>query len=315
MSKMALNSIDLYLREIGRVPLLTPTQEVEYGKQVQLLVKLQRVREDLVQRLHRNPTMKEWVCAAHLSSSQQLDQILIEGESAKQKMIEANLRLVVAVAKRYQKRHMDLLDLIQEGTLGLERGVIKFDPSRGYKFSTYAYWWIRQGITRAIASQSRTIRLPSHVTEKLNKIKRAQHELAQQLGRTATLPEIAQVVGLPSAQIREYLAFARQPASLNQVIGVGEAKEVERQELLPDERISPDDYVTEIALCEEVIDLLKQLPLQQRKILSLRFGLEDGQALSLSQVGLRLQLSKERVRQLERQALVVLRQYVSFQPQ
>ena len=312
---MALDSIHLYLQEIGRIPLLTPRQEVEYGRRVQRLVKLQQVQEKFVQRFHRIPTVEEWVRTAQLSSCQELEQILNEGESARRKMIEANLRLVVAVAKRYQKHPMDLLDLIQEGTLGLERGVDKFDPSRGYKFSTYAYWWIRQGITRAIASQSRTIRLPSHITEKLNKIRKAQHELAQQLGRTATLLEIAQVVGLSSAQIREFLAFARHPISLNQLIGVGEAKEVERQELLPDDRISPDDYMTEIMLREEVVDLLRQLPLQQRKILSLRFGLEDGQALSLSQVGLRLQLSKERVRQLERQALAVLRQCVSSQPQ
>jgi RNA polymerase nonessential primary-like sigma factor len=312
---MALDSIHLYLQEIGRIPLLTSRQEVEYGRRVQRLVKLQQVQEKFVQRFHRIPTVEEWVRTAQLSSCQELEQILNEGESARRKMIEANLRLVVAVAKRYQKHHMDLLDLIQEGTLGLERGVDKFDPSRGYKFSTYAYWWIRQGITRAISSQSRTIRLPSHITEKLNKIRKAQHELAQQLGRTATLLEIAQVVGLSSAQIREYLAFARHPVSLNQLIGVGEAKEVERQELLPDQRISPDDYMTEIMLREEVVDLLRQLPLQQRKILSLRFGLEDGQALSLSQVGLRLQLSKERVRQLERQALAVLRQCVSSQPQ
>jgi len=312
---MALDSIHLYLQEIGRIPLLTPRQEVEYGRRVQRLVKLQQVQEKFVQCFHRIPTVEEWVRTAQLSSCQELEQILNEGESARRRMIEANLRLVVAVAKRYQKHHMDLLDLIQEGTLGLERGVDKFDPSRGYKFSTYAYWWIRQGITRAIASQSRTIRLPSHITEKLNKIRKAQHELAQQLGRTATLLEIAQVVGLSSAQIREYLAFARHPVSLNQLIGVGEAKEVERQELLPDQRISPDDYMTEIMLREEVVDLLRQLPLQQRKILSLRFGLEDGQALSLSQVGLRLQLSKERVRQLERQALAALRQCVSSQPQ
>lgn len=175
-TKFTADMVRTYLREIGRVPLLTREQEIIYGKQVQQMMKLVEAKEVLEKKLHGEPTVEEW--AAHVNLPEiDVTKTVQQGKRAKQKMIEANLRLVVAIAKKYQKRNMEFLDLIQEGTLGLERGVEKFDPTRGYKFSTYAYWWIRQAITRAIAQQGRTIRLPIHITEKLNKIKKCSENL------------------------------------------------------------------------------------------------------------------------------------------
>jgi RNA polymerase nonessential primary-like sigma factor len=214
-----------YLHEIGRVPLLTYDQEVTYGKQVQVLMGLLEKQQQLAQKLHREPTELEWSEAVHLSIAD-LRASLHEGTLAKRKMIEANLRLVVSIAKKYQKRNLEFLDLIQEGSLGLERGVEKFDPSKGYKFSTYAYWWIRQAITRAIAQQARAIRLPIHITEKLNKIKRTQRELSQRLGRAATAGEIAVELELEPEQVREYLLIARQPISLD--VRVGDNQDIRR---------------------------------------------------------------------------------------
>ncbi|NEP81481.1 MAG: sigma-70 family RNA polymerase sigma factor, partial [Okeania sp. SIO3B3] len=169
-SYSSMDTVRTYLHEIGRVPLLTREEEIVYGKKVKYMMELLESKEKLEEKLGRAATQQEWAEYVQLSE-EALNQIINHGRRAKQKMIEANLRLVVAIAKKYQKRNMEFLDLIQEGTLGLERGVEKFDPMRGYKFSTYAYWWIRQAITRAIAQQARTIRLPIHITEKLNKIK------------------------------------------------------------------------------------------------------------------------------------------------
>jgi RNA polymerase nonessential primary-like sigma factor len=293
-----------YLHEIGRVPLLTHEQEIVFGKQVQQMMALLEVQEALTQALGHEPTSSEWAQKSELSEAE-LESLLKTGKRAKQKMIEANLRLVVAVAKKYQKRNLELLDLIQEGTLGLERGVEKFDPTRGYKFSTYAYWWIRQAITRAIAQQARTIRLPIHITEKLNKIKKAQRELSQKLGRSATPAEIAHELELDPTQIREFLMIARQPVSLD--LRVGDNQDTELRDLLEDEGQSPEQFTAGEALREDVNQLLGELTPQQREVLSLRFGLQNGKELSLAKVGEQLSLSRERVRQLERQALDQLR--------
>ena len=306
-TKQPLYSADMvrtYLHEIGRVPLLTYEQEIVYGKQVQKMMPLIEQRDRLAENLGREPSSLEWMNSVKLNA-EEFNRILQFGNRAKKKMIEANLRLVVAIAKKYQKRNMEFLDLIQEGSLGLERGVEKFDPTKGYKFSTYAYWWIRQAITRAIAQQSRTIRLPIHITEKLNKIKKTQRELAQKLGRNATPAEIAQILEIEPSQIREYLSMARQPISLD--VRVGDNQDTELSELLEDDGISPDLYITQELMRQDLHSLLSELTPQQQTVLTLRFGLDDGKELSLAKIGQRLNISRERVRQLEHQALAHLR--------
>jgi RNA polymerase nonessential primary-like sigma factor len=301
------SSVDMvrsYLHEIGRVPLLTHEQEIIYGKQVQKMMECLEKKALLQQESGQEPNLETWAQALALEPSQ-LQRLLAQGERAKRKMIEANLRLVVAIAKKYQKRNMEFLDLIQEGSLGLERGVEKFDPTKGYKFSTYAYWWIRQAITRAIAQQGRTIRLPIHITEKLNKIKKTQRELSQNLGRSATPTEVAQALELEPAQIREYLSLSRQPISLD--VRVGDNQDTELSELLEDNGISPDHYLTQELMRQDLHNLLAELTPQQKAVLTLRFGLEDGKELSLAKIGQRLNISRERVRQLEHQAMAHLR--------
>jgi len=294
-----------YLRDIGRVPLLSNDQEITLGRQVQELMGLEELREELTMRAGGEvPSDAQLAEAADLSPAQ-LKRRLQGGRRAKERMVAANLRLVVSVAKKYTKRNMELLDLIQEGTIGLVRGVEKFDPTRGYKFSTYAYWWIRQGITRAIAEKSRTIRLPIHITETLNKLKKGQRELSQELGRTPTVSELAVAVELPEEEVKDLLCRARQPVSLETKVGDGE--DTELLDLLAGEGAGPDEMVAVECLRGDLRELLEQLPELQGQVLRLRYGMGGEEPMSLTSIARTLGLSRDKTRNLERRALEQIR--------
>jgi RNA polymerase nonessential primary-like sigma factor len=294
-----------YLRDIGRVPLLSHEQEITLGRQVQELMQLEELREELTMRAGGCEPDEEQLAAAAQLTAAQLRRRLQLGRRAKERMVAANLRLVVSVAKKYTRRNMELLDLIQEGTIGLVRGVEKFDPTRGYKFSTYAYWWIRQGITRAIAEKSRTIRLPIHITETLNKLKKGQRELSQELGRTPTVTELAVYVELPEEEVKDLLCRARQPVSLETKVGDGE--DTELLDLLAGDATLPAEMVDGECLKGDLTQLLEQLPDLQGRVLKMRYGIGGEEPMSLTGIGRILGISRDRVRNLERDGLAGLR--------
>ena len=296
-----------YLRDIGRVPLLSHEQEITLGRQVQELMALEELREELTMRSGGQEPSQEQLAAEAGLTVALLRRRLHAGRSAKERMVAANLRLVVSVAKKYTKRNMELLDLIQEGTIGLVRGVEKFDPTRGYKFSTYAYWWIRQGITRAIAEKSRTIRLPIHITETLNKLKKGQRELSQELGRTPTVTELAVYVELPEEEVKDLLCRARQPVSLETKVGDGE--DTELLDLLAGDGVLPDEMVDGECLKGDLRALLEQLPELQGQVLKMRYGIEGEEPMSLTSIARTLGMSRDKTRNLERRALEGIRHH------
>ncbi|MBE9201676.1 MULTISPECIES: RNA polymerase sigma factor SigC [unclassified Nodularia (in: cyanobacteria)] len=340
--------VRLYLQEIGRVRLLGRDEEVSEAQKVQRylrmrtvladaakqgdeviapFLKLVQVQERLTSELGHRPSLERWATTAGIElpdlkptlangkrrwaeiaklTVEELEQVQSQGLHAKEHMIKANLRLVVSVAKKYQNRGLELLDLVQEGTLGLERAVEKFDPTKGYRFSTYAYWWIRQGITRAIATSSRTIRLPVHITEKLNKIKKAQRKIAQEKGRTPTLEDLAIELEMTPAAVREVLL--RVPRSVSLETKVGKDKDTELGELLETDCVTPEEMLMRESLQKDLHSLLADLTSRERDVILMRFGLSDGHPYSLAEIGRALDLSRERVRQIESKALQKLRQ-------
>lgn len=340
--------VRLYLQEIGRVRLLGRDEEVSEAQKVQRYLRLRivlsnsassgdevtapylriiEIQERLASELGHRPSLERWAKTAGIDvfelkqtlslgkrrwaeiaklTVEELEQIQSQGLQSKEHMIKANLRLVVSVAKKYQNRGLELLDLVQEGTLGLERAVEKFDPTKGYRFSTYAYWWIRQGITRAIATSSRTIRLPVHITEKLNKIKKAQRKIAQEKGRTPTLEDLAVELEMSPSQVREVLL--RVPRSVSLETKVGKDKDTELGELLETDGVTPEEMLMRESLQRDLQSLLSDLTTRERDVILMRFGLADGHPYSLAEIGRALDLSRERVRQIESKALQKLRQ-------
>ena len=293
-----------YLRDIGRVPLLSHEQEITLGRQVQDLMVLENIESELESDLGEKPEINVFAEKAGISSLQ-LKKKLKSGRRAKERMVAANLRLVVSGATKYTKRNMELLDLIQEGTIGLVRGVEKFDPTRGYKFSTYAYWWIRQGITRAIAEKSRSIRLPIHITEMLNKLKKGQRELSQELSRTPTLKELSEFIELPENDVKDLMCRAGQPVSLDTKIGDGE--DTILLDLLSNDIDMPSEQIESDCMKGDLETLLEQLPELQNRVLRMRYGMDGDDPMSLTGIGRVLGISRDRVRNLERDGLRGLR--------
>ena len=306
-STKTVSDIDLvrsYLRDIGRVPLLSHEQEITLGRQVQDLMVLENIESQLESDLGEKPDITLFAERVGISTIQ-LKKKLKSGRRAKERMVAANLRLVVSVAKKYTKRNMELLDLIQEGTIGLVRGVEKFDPTRGYKFSTYAYWWIRQGITRAIAEKSRSIRLPIHITEMLNKLKKGQRELSQELSRTPSIKELSEYVELPENDVKDLMSRAGQPVSLETKIGDGE--DTILLDLLSNEIDMPSEQIENDCMKGDLETLLEQLPELQNRVLRMRYGMDGDDPMSLTGIGRVLGISRDRVRNLERDGLRGLR--------
>jgi RNA polymerase nonessential primary-like sigma factor len=299
--KISGDSVRAYLRDIGRIPLLEHDEEILLGRQVQRLMEIKGLEDEMED--------ADQDTLAHVLgvTSKQLRRELRDGKKAKEKMVTANLRLVVSVAKKYTKRNMELLDIIQEGTIGLVRGVEKFDPGRGYKFSTYAYWWIRQGITRAIAEKSRAIRLPIHVTENLNKLKKAQRELSQLNGYMPNVFQLSEHLGLTVDDIKDLMCKARQPTSLE--IKIGENRDTALIDLLEDESQLPEMILERQCIKDDMREMIRDLPEMQAAVISMRYGIGDEilEPMSMTAIGQVLNMSRDRVRTLEHKALRALK--------
>ena len=288
--------VRMYLKEIGKVDLLSPDQEIELA---QAMAAGNLAKE---QKAELEKTGEELPAEV----LQELNKSIKAGERAKQKLAEANLRLVVSIAKRYVGRGMLFLDLIQEGNLGLIKAVEKFDYTKGYKFSTYATWWIRQAITRAIADQARTIRIPVHMVETINKVIRVSRQLLQELGHDPTPEEIAEEMSMPVERVREILKIAQEPVSLETPIG--EEEDSHLGDFIPDEDASePSEAASFTLLKEQLVDVLSTLTPREEKVLKLRFGIEDGRTRTLEEVGKEFNVTRERIRQIEAKALRKLR--------
>ena len=294
--KLSGDSVRSYLRDIGRIPLLEHDEEILLGRKVQRMMELETQKKEL--ELDNEGLAKAWDIPL-----KQIKKELRDGQKAKEAMVTANLRLVVSVAKKYTKRNMELLDIIQEGTIGLVRGVEKFDPGRGYKFSTYAYWWIRQGITRAIAEKSRAIRLPIHVTENLNKLKKAQRELSQMNGYMPSVFQLSDHLELTVDDIKDLMCKARQPTSLE--IKIGENRDTALIDLLEDETQLPEKILERQYIKEDMRELISDLPEMQAAVISMRYGIGEEilEPMSMTAIGQLLNMSRDRVRTLEHKAL------------
>jgi RNA polymerase sigma factor (RpoD-like family) len=300
------DAVGAFFKEMARYPLLKADEEVELTRRVQFLAEVEVLRERLLAELGYPPSKAELAAALSLNE-RQLEHCLYRSRTAKRKMIRSNLRLVVSIAKRYLNRGVPFLDLIQEGALGLNRATEKFDPDKGYKFSTYAYWWIRQGITRTIANDARTIRLPIHIVEKLNKLKKAHRDLRKELNRNPTDAELAEAIEVTPEQLRHLHQVRRRSLSLNHRVGKGE--DTELMELLEDSSTqSPEAQMSETMMRQEIYSVLGDVLTEREKdIISLRYGLTTGEPHTLEEVGGLFNLSRERVRQIQTKAMRKLR--------
>jgi RNA polymerase primary sigma factor len=299
----AADPVHTYLKEIGKVPLLTGELEVELAKRIEAGTE---AAEQLV--AHESGDLR-----LAPEERTKVQRQVRRGQQAKEALIEANLRLVVSIAKRYRNRGLAFLDLIQEGNLGLMRAVEKFDYTKGFKFSTYATWWIRQAITRALADQGRTIRIPVHMVETINKVVRVQRQLLQELGREPTVEEIASRVEFPIERVREIQRINQDTVSLEQPMG--DEEDFSLSDLIEDQGAEvPDDAATRSMLHEAVRDALAGLPRREREVMELRFGLEDGRVRTLEEVGKAFGVTRERIRQIEAKTLAKLRHPNSAQP-
>ena len=293
--------VRMYLKEIGKVNLLTPDEEVRLAQDMGA----GDAAKERMEEIERAKKKGEEILLTP-EEEKELKRAIKRGEAAKQRLAEANLRLVVSIAKRYVGRGMLFLDLIQEGNLGLIKAVEKFDYTKGYKFSTYATWWIRQAITRAIADQARTIRIPVHMVETINKVIRVSRQLLQELGHDPSPEEISEEMNMPVDKVREILKIAQEPVSLETPIG--EEEDSHLGDFIPDEDASePSEAASYTLLKEQLVDVLKTLTPREEKVLRLRFGIEDGRTRTLEEVGKEFNVTRERIRQIEAKALRKLR--------